>query len=130
KLTARLADLTLLMLTRLPSISLMHLLGGGDPTVLLAGFAATALTMLSLSGLSILNSVYAKKSRDAIILTYSAMIAYLMVSFLSLVPLVWLTGGLRPGGTIFGSPPAAVVPPAPSVDEQVAISVITGFNSG
>jgi ABC-type transport system involved in multi-copper enzyme maturation permease subunit len=70
KLAARLAYLTLILLTGLPVLSLLQLLGGVDPQLLLAGFAATGVTMLSLAALSIFNSVYATKPRTAIILTY------------------------------------------------------------
>jgi ABC-type transport system involved in multi-copper enzyme maturation permease subunit len=70
KLAARLAYLTLILLTGLPVLSLLQLLGGVDPQLLLAGFVATGVTMLSLASLSIFNSVYATKPRTAIVLTY------------------------------------------------------------
>src|SRR5262249_11315723 len=53
-----------------PVLSLLQLLGGVDPQLLLAGFVATGVTMLSLAALSIFNSVYATKPRTAIVLTY------------------------------------------------------------
>lgn len=76
KLASRLLNLTLFILTGLPIISIMQLFGGVSPDLLWCGFAATALTMLSLSGLSILNSVYGRRSRDAIIFTYLTVICY------------------------------------------------------
>jgi ABC-type transport system involved in multi-copper enzyme maturation permease subunit len=84
KLVARLANLALFVLTGLPILSLIQFLGGVDPNLVLAGFAVTALTMAGLGGLSILNSTYFKKPRDAIALTYLGMVAYLAVSFLLL----------------------------------------------
>src|SRR5260370_10618060 len=83
KLTSRLLGLVLLVLTGLPILSLIQFFGGVDPDLVLSGFAATGLTMLSLAGLSILVSVYTKKSRDAIVLTYLIVVAYLGLSGLS-----------------------------------------------
>jgi ABC-type transport system involved in multi-copper enzyme maturation permease subunit len=83
KLTSRLLGLVLLVLTGLPILSLIQFFGGVDPNLMLSGFAATGLTMLSLAGLSILVSVYTKKPRDAIVLTYLIVVAYLGISGMS-----------------------------------------------
>src|SRR5947209_3040403 len=88
KLAARLANLTLLILTGLPILSLLQFLGGVDPGLMFTGFAATGLTMVSLAGLSIFNSVLAKRPRDAIALTYLAAVGYLLLSGLSWMLLV------------------------------------------
>jgi ABC-type transport system involved in multi-copper enzyme maturation permease subunit len=77
KLVSRLGNLTLFILTGLPVLSLMQFFGGIDPGMLMASFAATALTAASLAGLSILNSVLRRRARDAIIFTYLAAIGYL-----------------------------------------------------
>jgi ABC-type transport system involved in multi-copper enzyme maturation permease subunit len=94
KLTSRLLGLVLLVLTGLPILSLIQFFGGVDPDLVLSGFAATGLTMLSLAGLSILVSVYTKKSRDAIVLTYLIVVAYLGISSMSR----WLIATPRTGG--------------------------------
>lgn len=83
KLAARLANIFLLILTGLPILSLLQVIGGIDPNLVLAGFAASLLTMASLGGLSILNSVLMKRPRDAIISTYLMACGYLMLSGLS-----------------------------------------------
>jgi ABC-type transport system involved in multi-copper enzyme maturation permease subunit len=102
KLIARLATLSLILLTGLPILSLLQLLGGVDPNLLLSGFAATAMTLLSLAALSLLNSVYATKPRTAILLTYLQAGAYFVFSFVALWvydvgkipwPLNWLASG-------------------------------------
>jgi ABC-type transport system involved in multi-copper enzyme maturation permease subunit len=80
KLLSRLANITLLVLAGLPILSFLQFLGGVDPNLVLAGFAATAMTMCSLAGLSILNSVLVKRPRDAIALTYLGAAAYLILS--------------------------------------------------
>jgi ABC-type transport system involved in multi-copper enzyme maturation permease subunit len=80
KLLSRLANITLLTLAGLPILSFLQFLGGVDPNLVLAGFAATALTMFSLAGLSILSSAMTKRPRDAIALTYLSAAAYLILS--------------------------------------------------
>jgi ABC-type transport system involved in multi-copper enzyme maturation permease subunit len=84
KLAARLANLSLLILTGLPILSAVQFLGGVDPNLVLTGFAATALTMLGLAGVSILQSTYARRPRDAIALTYLVLVGYYVLSFLLL----------------------------------------------
>jgi len=83
KLASRYCNLGLLVLTGLPILGLTQFMGGVDPDLVLAGFAVTAVTMASLAGLSILQSVYAKKPRDAIVLTYLGALAYLAISGIS-----------------------------------------------
>ncbi len=85
KLASRLANLTLVLLTGLPILSLLQFLGGIDPDLVLAGFAATAVTMLSLGSLSMLVSVVCKKPRNAIGMTYLALLAYFLISVLAIV---------------------------------------------
>ena len=83
KLAVRLANLTLMLLTGLPIVVLLQFLSGIDPELVLAGLIATGLTMGSLASLGILNSVYARKSRDAILYTYLEMAAYGLLSAFS-----------------------------------------------
>ena len=79
KLVSRMANLSFMLLAGLPILSLMQFLGGVDPGLVLAGFAATALTMASLAALSILMSVYCNKPRDAIALTYLTALGYITI---------------------------------------------------
>jgi ABC-type transport system involved in multi-copper enzyme maturation permease subunit len=76
KLLSRLANLTLLLLTGLPVLSILQLIGGVDPQLMLAGFAGIGLTMLGIASISILLSTLFKKPRDAISLTYLFLLAY------------------------------------------------------
>lgn len=82
KLVARLGNLLLILLTGLPVVGFLQFMGGVDSWLVLAGFAATGITMIGLAGLSILNSVYARKPRNAIVLTFLEAAAYLLVSIL------------------------------------------------
>jgi ABC-type transport system involved in multi-copper enzyme maturation permease subunit len=94
KLASRLLNLTMLVLIGLPILGLLQFMGGVDPGLLLAAFAATGLTMLGLSGLSLLNSVLARRARDAILMTYLQAAGYVILSgFANLLLLVpgWAT---------------------------------------
>ncbi len=73
-----------MVLTGLPILSLTQFLGGVDPDLVLAGFAATALTMFGLAGVSTLCSVYSRKARTAIILAYALIAIYFTSSGLVL----------------------------------------------
>jgi ABC-type transport system involved in multi-copper enzyme maturation permease subunit len=88
KLFAGLARLGLILLAGLPILALLEFLGGIDPNLLLVGYTATAMTMLSLGALSILCSVHARKPRDAIVLTYLVALAFMAITYLAhaLVP--------------------------------------------
>jgi ABC-type transport system involved in multi-copper enzyme maturation permease subunit len=97
KLGARLANLALIVLTGLPILGLVQFMGGVDPELVLAGFAFTGLTILGLAGLSIFVSVYLKRPRDAIALTYLGAVAYLALALTGL-------GLLAPGTTLGGVP--------------------------
>ena len=81
KLAARLANLLLTLLTGLPILCFLQFLGGTDPLLVLAGFAATAIMMVGLAGLSVLNSVYCRRAYVAIIFTLLELAAYLVISY-------------------------------------------------
>jgi ABC-type transport system involved in multi-copper enzyme maturation permease subunit len=82
KLAARLAYMVLLILTGLPFLALLLLLGGLDPGLILASFIASGMTLLSIACLSIFNSVLAAKPRTAIFATYAEVLAYFVISLL------------------------------------------------
>jgi ABC-type transport system involved in multi-copper enzyme maturation permease subunit len=88
KFMSRVANLGFLILAGLPILSFMQFLGGVDPNLVFAGYAVTALTMISLAALSILNSVVSKKARDAIAMTYLGGLAYMIVSGVSWLLLI------------------------------------------
>jgi ABC-type transport system involved in multi-copper enzyme maturation permease subunit len=80
KLVVRLANLALMLLTGLPILGLLQFLGGIDPDLIVESLVATGLTMASLASLGILNSVYARRARDAILYTYLEVAAYALLS--------------------------------------------------
>jgi ABC-type transport system involved in multi-copper enzyme maturation permease subunit len=80
KLLSRFAHLTLFLFTGLPILSLLQFLGGIDPNLVVAGFGFTAMTMVGIGGMSILNSVIYKRPRDSIAISYLFLIAYLFLS--------------------------------------------------
>jgi ABC-type transport system involved in multi-copper enzyme maturation permease subunit len=77
KLVSRLATVGLLLITGLPVLALMQFLGGVDPNLVLAGFAITLLTMLSVGSMGILASTACSKPSSAMWLTYLAVLLYL-----------------------------------------------------
>lgn len=79
KLFARVGNLFLFLITGLPVLSMIQFYGGIDPAILLLIFAATALTMLGLVGISMVQSVQRRRVRDAIIVSYLIAIAYVGV---------------------------------------------------
>jgi ABC-type transport system involved in multi-copper enzyme maturation permease subunit len=85
---ARLANLTLLLLTGLPILSFLQFMGGVDPNLLVSAFTAAGCTMVSLASVSFLCSLYARRSRDAIVRSYLLSLGYLVLSGLSWVLLL------------------------------------------
>jgi ABC-type transport system involved in multi-copper enzyme maturation permease subunit len=81
KLGARLANLMLLVLAGLPILSLLPLLGGVDPDLVVVSFVAVLLSLASVGAVGVLNSVYCRRSRDAVFATYLEVIGYLVVSW-------------------------------------------------
>jgi ABC-type transport system involved in multi-copper enzyme maturation permease subunit len=83
KMAARVANLALLVLTGLPILSLTQLWGGVDLGLLLAAFAGTGLTLLSLAAVSMLASVYSRKAREAVVLAYLVATGYVGLSVMA-----------------------------------------------
>jgi ABC-type Na+ efflux pump permease subunit len=80
KLGSRLISILMIVIAGFPVFSLLQLLGGIDPEWLLAGFLATGATLVSLAAVSIVWSVLLSRSRDAILLAYLSLPAYLLVA--------------------------------------------------
>jgi ABC-type transport system involved in multi-copper enzyme maturation permease subunit len=80
KLASRVGSLLLFLLAGLPVLGLMQFFGGIDPDLVIAGFAATFATVLTLAALGIAASVLSRRARDAIALTYLLAIAYVLLS--------------------------------------------------
>jgi ABC-type transport system involved in multi-copper enzyme maturation permease subunit len=78
KLLSRLLNLGILILAGLPVLALLQFLGGVDPDLVLASYAATLATVTSLACLGTLFSVLMRKGRDAILLTYLCIIGYII----------------------------------------------------
>jgi ABC-type transport system involved in multi-copper enzyme maturation permease subunit len=79
-LVSRVLNLLMVLLAGLPVLMIIQFLGGIDPDLLLAGYAATGLTIASLAGLSILVSVYARRSYQAIAASYLLAVGYLAIT--------------------------------------------------
>jgi len=83
KMAARVAKLALLLVTGLPILSLTQLWGGVDFGVLLSAFVMTGMTLLCLAAVSILASVYSRRAREAVVLSYLIAAGYVGVSVLA-----------------------------------------------
>jgi ABC-type transport system involved in multi-copper enzyme maturation permease subunit len=77
KLLSRLGYLAYALLPALPVYGAVLVPGGIEPALVLAGFGVTALTAAGLAGVSILASVYSRRVRDAVLLSYLAVGLYL-----------------------------------------------------
>lgn len=79
-LGSRLANLALVFLTSLGILAPLQILGGIEPGLLLAGYAAIGLTVLSLAGLGVLNSVHSRRFHQGIARTYLVAFGYLALT--------------------------------------------------
>lgn len=77
KFASRLVYLLALLLAGVPVFALLQLLGGIDLGLVLLCFAGTLLTVGSVAGVSLLASVLSRRTRDAVILAYGIVFAYL-----------------------------------------------------
>ena len=116
KLLSRLANLTLIVLTGLPILGFLQFLGGVDPDLVLAGFAATAITMVSLGSFSVLVSIYARKPRDGILFAFLGVAAYVALGFLAL--------------QVLNFPLLATQPLTPGSNPLVLGDLVNAFNAG
>jgi ABC-type transport system involved in multi-copper enzyme maturation permease subunit len=126
KLLARLGNLGLFVLTGLPVLSLMQFFGGIDPGLLLASFAATALTAISLAALGILLSVQRRRARDAIILTYLAAAGYTAIASASLAIPPLLAEYRRASRQVVPN----AVPPTDALDDAWVKTTVDWINAG
>jgi ABC-type transport system involved in multi-copper enzyme maturation permease subunit len=112
KLSSRLSYLTLFLLTGLPVLSVMELLGGIDPNLVVGSFIMTVVTMLSLASLSVACSVLCNKTRGAVFLTYVFFGSYFLLSSCCAgIPISWLTAGnLLVAARRFFAPESATTP--------------------
>jgi ABC-type transport system involved in multi-copper enzyme maturation permease subunit len=108
KLAARLAHVALILLTGMPVLGLVQLLGGVDPDLVLAAFAATFLMMVSIGSVAMYNSVQAYNTTQAIVATYGLCITYFAAS-LACLGCAAGTGFQWLGGFADGNPLAVVV---------------------
>jgi ABC-type transport system involved in multi-copper enzyme maturation permease subunit len=87
KVASRLAHLLLVLLAGLPVMAFTQFLGGVAPELVLASFVVTATTVLSLASLSILTSVYATRTANAVMATY----LWVLALFHATLFLRWMT---------------------------------------
>jgi ABC-type transport system involved in multi-copper enzyme maturation permease subunit len=86
KLTTRLLQIGLLVLTGLPVLGMMQLFGGVDLLLVVAAFVGAGVTALSLGALGIACAVFVKKPQNAAWRAYQFIMLYAAFS----VAMVWL----------------------------------------
>src|SRR5262245_59394340 len=94
KLLARLSHVALILVTGLPLLGIVQLLGGVDPNLVLAAFAGTLAIMFSVGSMAVFNSVRSYNTIQAIVGTYFTIGGYLYVSSCCMLPipqLGWLS---------------------------------------
>lgn len=96
KVASRLGNMLMFLLAGLPVLAFVLFFGGVDPELLKNGFLATLATLFSLTAVSIVCSVQAKRSRDGILRSYFVIVGYFIFGFL----LSWLVTILQ--GRFFG----------------------------
>lgn len=132
KLASRLVNVTLFLLAGLPILSLTQLFGGVSPELLWGGFVVTLLTIFSVAGISLVQSLYARKSRNAILLAYLVILCFFVLwgvgeylSNLATRPAL----AVAPTRPVMGRyvPPK---PPPPPVWHAYLLPVLEGFRAG
>jgi ABC-type transport system involved in multi-copper enzyme maturation permease subunit len=88
KLFTRLLQVGLLVLTGLPVLGLLQLMGGVEPRLVLASFAALALTGLTLGSLGLACALFTRKPQNAAWRAYQIILLYAALSLLS----IWYWG--------------------------------------
>jgi ABC-type transport system involved in multi-copper enzyme maturation permease subunit len=78
KAAARVGTILLYLLAGLPVVGLIQLFGGVDPNELLAAFAVTVVSVLAVAAVGTWMSVRCRRARDAIVLTYLAVVLYVV----------------------------------------------------
>ncbi len=79
KLISRLALLLLFFLAGIPVLSLSMLFGGISPDLMLCSALATLVTLLSVASVSMLISVYVRRVRDAVLLSYLSIVGFFVL---------------------------------------------------
>ena len=91
KLAVRLANLGTMLLTGLPILAMLQVMGGIDPDFTIVGYVAILFFTITLACLAISNSVRCRRTRDAIMATYLELGAYLTLTVaVTFVARLWL----------------------------------------
>ncbi|HTK76145.1 MAG TPA: ABC transporter permease, partial [Gemmataceae bacterium] len=107
KLTTRLLQVGLLVLTGLPVLGIMQLFGGVDQLLVVAAFVGAGVTALSLGALGVACAVYVKKPQNAAWRAYQFIMFYAAFS----TAMVWLLELPFAKRIATARPPVAVVSP-------------------
>lgn len=100
KLLARMAQVGLLIITGLPVLCFIGVFGGLHPVMMLAVFAVTIAPVFALGSASLLASVWARQTRDAVLSVYAVGGVLFLIGWIS-----HLAAGSMAASLPVGSPP-------------------------
>lgn len=85
KFVSRVLGVIFFVLAGLPILAMLQFFGGIDPDLMILSTIATLITIFSLASLSVVSSVWCRRSRDAILLSYLIILFYIITSSISYV---------------------------------------------
>lgn len=83
KFLSRVLGVIFFVLAGLPILAMLQFFGGIDPNLMILSTIATLNTIFSLASLSVVSSVWCRRSRDAILLSYLVILLYIITSSIS-----------------------------------------------
>jgi ABC-type transport system involved in multi-copper enzyme maturation permease subunit len=99
KLLARMAQVGLLIITGLPVLCFIGVFGGLHPLMMIVVFAVTVAPVFALAAASLLASVWARQTRDAVLSLYAVGAGLLLLAWISRGVAAAMTLGLPIGAT-------------------------------
>lgn len=136
KLASRLAHLLLVLGAGLPVLAGTQLLGGVAPELVLASFLFTAVSVVSLGSLSMLCSVYARRTANAVLATYFWLAAFvcgtLILRWITLLVNIFVIGQALPRifDLLFGTTMPDWIVPLPRLNFGNPILALFDFTEG
>ncbi|MCX7664659.1 MAG: ABC transporter permease [Gemmataceae bacterium] len=85
KFLSRVLGVIFFVLAGLPILAMLQFFGGIDPDLMILSTIATLITILSLASIAVVSSVWCRRSRDAILLSYLIILFYIIASSISYV---------------------------------------------
>jgi ABC-type transport system involved in multi-copper enzyme maturation permease subunit len=82
RLFGRIADIFFLLIASVPIVAMLQLVGGVSPVIIVAAYAATGCVLLGVVGVCTYFSARCRRARDAIVLSYVFVLAFVLITTL------------------------------------------------